>query len=222
MYRKQNDDFESKNIINYGSSSKDIATKSFAHINSDVFIYFECLINYIEFLGAPVRSVNDYTTNLFCTLCDSVKALAKVVEVFFSGLIKDTHYHKIYTDQYYLTEKNNAEYIATVDKVISISYKKDKNNEEIKDTLDFIGNDLEENIKDPHQDIKFGLDMSLLQSEKIESIGSAQGPEAELNFLYHPRRTMEDHYLKTDITLVTLIAQLSVHLGDLVRDLKEF
>ena len=142
----------------------------------------------------------------------------------------------MYDEECYVSEKVNAEYIATIDKVISSSYNKQDpsippfgapvspRDEELKDPLDHLNDKLTHTYEDGFGNIKVGPDFSLLQSDKLEVIGgqSDDSGAGNLSFLSHPRLNIEDHYLKTDVTLLTLMAQLSVHLGDLIHDLKHF
>jgi hypothetical protein len=105
-------------------SNKDIGSRSVENLNESIFTYMDSLINFITFLGSPVQSVNDYTTNLYYTLSNSIKIFTEKLQSFHQNLIKNTHYKhpKLFSEEYYQSERNSAEFIATVEKIISLSY----------------------------------------------------------------------------------------------------
>jgi len=202
-------------------SNKDIGSRSFETLNTAIFAFIDTLINYIDFLGTPVQSVNDYTTNLFLTLCDSIRCFVDALQEFYDGLVKNTHFGKFFSTDFYVTEKNSTEFTNTVEKVLSAHYSAlqmdDAHFEEAKLPPRLVSE------KQPSDAgvFKAGQDFSLLQGN-LESIGGEIASDQILDFLYHPKLAIEDAFLKSDITSLVLLGQLSVNLADLIRSLKKF
>ena len=204
-------------------SNKDIGSRSTEWLNSSIFAYIDTLINYIDFLGSPVQSVNDYTTNLFHTLCDSIKCFNESLISFYNTLVQNTHYQKFFQDDFYVQEKNGTEFNNTVDKVLSATFNAlqmdDSHFEEAKLPQ------RDESLKFSESDkgvVKINSDYDLLQNQIIESIGEFADPDHLPDFIYHPKLSIEDSFLKSDITKLTLFGQLSVNLADMIRSLKKF
>ena len=204
-------------------SNKDIGSRSTECLNSSIFAYIDTLINYIDFLGSPVQSVNDYTTNLFHTLCDSIKWFNEALLQFYNELVQGTHYQKFFQDDFYVQEKNSTEFNNTVDKVLSADFSSlqidDSHFEEAKLPQ------RDESAKQSDSDsgtVKINSDYDLLQNQLIESIGQFADSDHLPDFIFHPKLAIEDNFLKSEITKLTLFGQLSVNLADMIRSLKNF
>jgi hypothetical protein len=60
--------------------------------------------------------------------------------------------------------------------------------------------------------VNFNADYSMLQIDNLQSIAGESNSENSLDFLYKPRLAIEEGYLKSDITTLTLISNLSFEL----------
>ncbi|CAI2370047.1 unnamed protein product [Moneuplotes crassus] len=226
------------------TSSKDLSSRSFESINESVFLYMDTLSRFLKFLGSPVKSnllfktsrsaeenYTDYTTNLHQTLVDNISMFSRKLESFFNELVKNTHFpgsnkleKEFFSKDFYEGEINSVEFIKTVEKTISVaaSTSIDVIEEEKLSREGSIasGKDI---VYDEYWNSKQNKnEMSFLQLEGLESITGGGSSEEYLEFLKHPRLAIEDNYLKSDITLITLMIELSWNLGELIKGLKTF
>jgi len=88
--------------------------------------------------------------------------------------------------------------------------------------IERLDDEFEGKMDDQDGEVKFNADFSMLQIDNLQSIAGESNSENSLEFLYKPRLAIEEGYLKSDITTITLVAGLSAQLAELIRSLKRF
>lgn len=177
---------------NKTQSNKDLGGRSVEKLNSVIFIYMDSLINYIEFLSSPIKSPNEYTTNLSQSLKHSFKRFTDALQAFYkklnNGVAVETRNLSTYfnlkvskmAQSLLQLDTPNGKFVKILNQLYFASI------EEQKSAFD----DFEKNFDDEFDDnkgvVKQNLGYSMLQKEVTDSAVKDPNFESVIDFLYAP------------------------------------